>query len=253
MIAGGVEYALVGLVAGLLIGCVGIGGVIIVPVLAYVFGVPIKVAIPAASASYIVSGLIGTWTYAAAHLVPWRMATPLLVASMPAAIAGAAASSAAPIGFLEIAIGLLAATSGLHALKSTAPASAFEQQAPASRSLLGGVGAFTGFGSALTGTGGPLILVPILMRLEFPVIQAVGMAQVIQLPIAILATLTNAWAELIEPVLTASLAFGLAFGTWGGARIAHALPRATLKRVVAVVLVLCGGGILLKVCLRAFT
>lgn len=251
MIAGGVEFTLVGLVAGLLVGCVGIGGVIIVPVLAYLFGVPIKVAIPAASASYIVSGVIGTWTYAAAGLVPWRMAASLLVASMPAAIAGAAASSVAPIGFLEIAIGLLAGTSGLHALSSAAPPAASAEQAPMSQTLLAGIGAFTGFGSALTGTGGPLILVPVLMRLEFPVIQAVGMAQVIQLPIAILATVTNAWSHLIEPVLTACLALGLAFGTWGGARIAHALPRATLKRVVAVVLVLCGGGILLKVIVRA--
>ncbi len=252
MLAGGLEFITVGVVAGLLVGCVGIGGVIIVPVLAYVFGLPIKTAIPAASATYIVSGVVGTWSYAAAGLVPWKTAAPLLLCSMPAAILGAVAAGAAPIGMLELAIGLLAAVSGIHALQTSQSAAAAEAERSDSRPLLGGIGAATGFGSALTGTGGPLILVPVLIGLEYPVIQAVGMAQVIQLPIAVLATLTNAWADVIEPVLTVLLATGLAFGTWAGARIAQALPRATLRRVVATVLVLTGGGILLKVGMRAF-
>lgn len=250
------SFALLGGIAGLLVGCVGIGGVIIVPALAYIAGVPLQTAIPAASAAYIVSGIIGTFTYASAGLVPWRMALPLLIASMPAAIAGAAASSIAPTRLLELLIGLLAATSGVQALKGEKPAAAGAPPVrDASHDLgpakLGGIGAFTGFGSALTGTGGPLILVPLLMRLECPVINAVGMAQVIQLPIALLATGANAAAHLIEPRLAVLLAIGLAGGTWGGARIAHALPRATLKRVVAAVLAVCGGGILLKVAVRA--
>lgn len=252
-------FAALGGLSGLLVGCVGIGGVIIVPALAYIAGVPLQTAIPAASAAYIVSGVIGTFTYASAGLVPWRMALPLLVASMPAAVAGAAASSVAPTRLLELLIGLLAATSGWHALKGDRPASssAASNGDDTSNGLgpakLGGIGAFTGFGSALTGTGGPLILVPVLMRLDCPVINAVGMAQVIQLPIALLATAANAAAHLIDPRLAIMLAIGLALGTWAGARIAHALPRATLKRVVAIVLATCGGGILLKVAVRTLT
>jgi len=91
------------------------------------------------------------------------------------------------------------------------------------------------------------------MRLDCPVINAVGMAQVIQLPIALLATAANAAAHLIDPQLAIMLAVGLALGTWAGARIAHALPRATLKRVVAIVLATCGGVILLKVAVRTLT
>ena len=61
-------FMALGLIAGVLVGCVGIGGVIIVPVLAYIGGVPFQTAIPAASAAYIISGIIGTLAYAFADL-----------------------------------------------------------------------------------------------------------------------------------------------------------------------------------------
>jgi uncharacterized membrane protein YfcA len=242
-------FMALGLIAGVLVGCVGIGGVIIVPVLAYIGGVPFQTAIPAASAAYILSGIIGTLAYAFAGLVPWRAAWPLFIAAMPAALIGAVTSSIAPVTVLEILIGMLAASSGYHALRAS-PEIGHGTRFEMGAGKLGGIGAVTGFGSALTGTGGPLILVPLLIRLECPVINAIGMAQVIQLPIAILATAANVWAKAIEPVLAISLAAGLAGGTWGGARIAHALPRATLKRVVAVVLTICGAVILVKVAAR---
>lgn len=246
--AGTLAVVVLGVLAGMLVGCVGIGGVIIVPALAYAAGIPFQIAIPAASAAYIVSGVIGTVSYARAGHVPWEAARPLFIAAMPAAVAGAVASAWAPASLLEIVIGVLAAVSGLQALLADAVprVSMFEMRS----GLLAGLGVVTGFGSALTGTGGPLILVPLLIWLEAPVLIAIGMAQVIQLPIALLATATNAWAEAIDPVLAFGLAAGLAGGTWSGARMAHALPTRTLKRFVAVILVLTGAAMLVKVALR---
>ncbi|MEQ1712975.1 MAG: TSUP family transporter, partial [Hyphomicrobium sp.] len=49
-----------GLVAGVLIGCIGIGGVVLVPALHYLGGIPIHTAIGAAMMAYLVSGAIGT-------------------------------------------------------------------------------------------------------------------------------------------------------------------------------------------------
>ena len=39
--------ALLGTVSGLMIGCIGIGGVILVPALVFLVGIPIQIAIPA--------------------------------------------------------------------------------------------------------------------------------------------------------------------------------------------------------------
>ena len=50
-----VWIALLGSLSGLMIGCIGIGGVILVPALVFVAGIAIQTAIPAAMFAYILS------------------------------------------------------------------------------------------------------------------------------------------------------------------------------------------------------
>jgi uncharacterized protein len=240
-----IAIAALGLTSGILIGCVGIGGVILVPALAYLIGIPIHTAIPAAMAAFLISGVVGSFAYWRAGSVPWTMAKPLFLGAMPAALAGALVSSLTPAGLLEACIGLLTAASGFNTYFAKAPVDATASHSLTKLQLLV-AGAVTGFGSALTGTGGPLVLVPILMWLKCPVLAAVGMAQVIQLPIALLASAGNLAVGLIDWPLAATLALGLAFGTWIGAKIAHAVPRATLRSLVALVLAIVGTVILVK-------
>ena len=240
-----------GLFAGLLIGAVGIGGVILVPALVYFGGIPIHTAIAAAMMSYLLTGLIGTLVYAGKNSIRWSMALWLCAGAMPAALAGALAAGRASSLLLEVLIGLLTAASGIHALLAS-PAGDDARSAAVSGPALGLIGAVTGFGSALSGTGGPLILVPILMWLELPVLTAIALAQAIQLPIALLATAGNFLSGNLDPGLGALLATGLAVGTFVGARVAHAVPRAALHRAVAIVLVVVGAAIAIKVVARPF-
>src|ERR1700758_2888257 len=57
--------ALLGTLSGLMIGCIGIGGVILVPALVFLAGIAIAIAIPAAMFAYILSGLVATVVFAA--------------------------------------------------------------------------------------------------------------------------------------------------------------------------------------------
>ncbi len=245
-----------GLVAGVLIGCIGIGGVVLVPALHYLGGIPIHTAIGAAMMAYLVSGAIGTIVFGNKQSIKWDMAPWLWAGAMPGALLGALASSVAPAAVLELAIGALTAVSGIHALSRGSVAEGAGATAPGaalSNPALAVVGAVTGFGSSLTGTGGPLVLIPILMWLQVPVLTAIGLAQAIQLPIAVTATAGNAAAGLLDLKLGALLGLGLAFGSWGGAHLAHVLPRATLFRIVAGVLVAVGLVILFKIVMRLVT
>lgn len=240
---------MLGLLAGLLIGAVGIGGVILVPALVYFGGIPIHVAIAAAMMSYVLTGLIGTLVYARKNSIRWGMAGWLCAGAMPAALAGALAAGRASSLLLEILIGVLTAASGARALPASRAGDGTRSDA-VSGPALGLIGAVTGFGSALSGTGGPLILVPILIWLELPVLTAIALSQAIQLPIALLATAGNVLSGNLDLALGALLAVGLAVGTFVGARIAHAVPRAALRRAVAVVLVVVGAAITIKVIAR---
>jgi uncharacterized protein len=238
-----------GLLAGLLIGAVGIGGVIVVPALAYFGNVAIHTAIAAAMMSYVITGVVGTLVYARAKSIRWDMVGWLWLGAMPAALAGALVANLASAALLEILIGLLTASSGLHTLLTDNGKNA-QARKSISNPVLGLIGAVTGFASAMSGTGGPLVLVPILMWLNLQVLTAVGLSQVIQLPVALLATAGNVHNGTLDPTLGGLLAVGVALGAGVGARIAHAVPREALRRMVSVVLVVVGALIFLKVAAR---
>jgi hypothetical protein len=107
----------------------------------------------------------------------------------------------------------------------------------------------TGYGSAMSGTGGPLLLVPILVWLKMPVLTAVGLSQVIQLPIAALAT----WGNLVYGNVDIAVGLGIAIllmaGVAAGARIAHWVPARVLRRIVALVLLAVGALIVTRLSL----
>ena len=65
---------ILGLISGLSIGCIGIGGVILVPGLFYLGGIPIQIAIAAAMMGYVLTGVVGTVVYARNKSINWPMA-----------------------------------------------------------------------------------------------------------------------------------------------------------------------------------
>ena len=134
-----------GLLAGTLIGCIGIGGVVLVPALAYLGGVPFPVAIAAAMMGYMLTGLVGTIVYARNASIRWPMALYLMGGAMPAALLGAWTSNRAPTALLETAIALLTLSSGAHAVWSRGSSDAGDRSlSPLPLSL---IGAGTGFAS----------------------------------------------------------------------------------------------------------
>jgi uncharacterized membrane protein YfcA len=243
-------YALLGMSAGLLIGCVGIGGVILVPVLVYVAAVPLPTAIAAAMFAFLVSGIVGLYVFAKAGTVDWRTTAWLCLGAAPAAFAAARLVSVVPESVIELAIGILTATAGIHALARHGSI-ARDRATALSAPTLAATGAATGFASALTGTGGPLVLVPMLMWLEVPVFSAISSAQAIQLPIAAAATGSNILGGALDVMLGLTLGCGIALGTAAGAKAAHVLPTARLRKIVAALLVVVGGGILLRLAFRS--
>lgn len=102
------------------------------------------------------------------------------------------------------------------------------------------VGGITGFGSALTGTSGPVVSMPMLLLLRWPIRMSLGSAQAVQLPIASASTLCYIILRpgTITWELAVAIALGLAPCAALGAVIAHKVPEAMLKLIVSSVLVL---------------
>jgi uncharacterized protein len=241
--------AVLGTTSGLMIGCIGIGGVILVPALVFLGGIPIKIAIPAAMLAYVLSGLVASVVFARNKSIHWGMAGWLCAGATPTAFAGAWAVSVVNSHVLEASLGLLAFLSGVNALRTRHSINELGCHTETNTTLLG-IGAVTGFLSSVSGTGGPLVLVPILIAMKLPVLTAVGLSQAIQLPVAIAATVGNVIYGKLDLALGGILAASLTVGSWYGAKLAHTLPRAALRQIVSVVLVVIGLFILGNLALR---
>src|SRR5919107_5054743 len=160
------------LLVGLLIGCVGIGGVLLPPALVYVGGLDFHLATATSAWAFLFCGVAGALSYSKRRSFDWRMAAWLGAGVVPTAVAGAWAHVALPESAL---MGLLAALMVVTGAEALLRSSVVEQEARrfGAPTLLA-VGAFVGFGSALTGTGGGGLLGPILLLLRSPGLGGLG-------------------------------------------------------------------------------
>ena len=238
-----------GLLVGVLIGAVGVGGVLLVPALTYIGGMGIHAAIASAMVAYFFAGGVGAIQFARHGSIRWIDAAWLTAGAMPGAFVGAAAISVIPAFALELLIAILIIASALNSLRGRGPLGGVPRT-PAKSALIV-IGIVTGIGSSMSGTGGPLLLMPILLWLHVPVLAAVGLSQVIQVPIAAFATTGNILYGAIDYPVAAALAVLLMVGVWFGARIAHRVSSLALKRFVSRLLLGVGLMMLVRVALYA--
>jgi uncharacterized protein len=227
-----------GVFVGVLIGCVGIGGVLLVPILTYVFHIDIHIAIAAAMFSYMFSGVVGTFIYAQKGSINWSQTIWLIIGAAPAAFIGAKVTLSTPGQYLEILIALLVVAAGIKAMRSQKISE--HSSNITNRYALVFIGIVTGVGSALTGTGGPLFVVPIMVSLKVAAHTAIGFSQAIQFPIASLATFSNFLYGTVDLIVGGLVAGGVIIGSIFGAKLAHFFSTTIMHRILSVVLVMVG-------------
>ena len=236
---------------GILIGGVGIGGILLVPMLTFILSIDVHVAVAAAMFSYIFSGITGTLIYARERSIKWNMVFWLLASAAPAAFVGAYALSITPARGVELLIAALVIFAGVNAFRARKDTD--QEKPPLSPATLIGTGIATGIGSSLSGTGGPLIVVPLLVWMRQPALVAIGLAQTVQVPVALMATAGNYLYGEVDFKIGGVIALGLIVGVTGGARIAHLASQEILQRVVAWVLLAVGILMLARLSLNALS
>jgi hypothetical protein len=238
------------LFVGVLIGAVGIGGVLLVPALAYVAGIGVHQAIPACMLSYLATGAVGTLIYARHGSIQWKSVLWVCTGAVPAAFLGSIFLHGIPAAAVMLLIALLMILAGIDALiEAFRPALVAAPARLLGRGHFIAIGLATGFGSAISGTGGPLIAVPLTIYLGLPVLAAVGLSQAIQIPIAVFASVGNWMAGTLNLGLSALIASAMVTGSLVGATLMHRLPIGPIRKAMAVLLVVAGFGIGLRLLL----
>jgi len=239
---------LISLVVGILIGAVGIGGVLLVPTLSLVADIGVHEAIPACMLSYLATGAVGVIVYTRHGSIQWPLVGWLCLGAIPAAYLGSVSLLSIPANVVMTLIAVLMIFAGIDALIKSFRQSEIgnSKQSPGALKLIL-IGGITGFGSAITGTGGPLIIVPIILYLGLPVLTAVGLSQAIQIPIATFASIGNWEAGNLNLNLSLIIAASMVVGSLLGATLVHRMPKEPIRKFVALLLIVAGTGIALRI------
>ena len=255
-------------VAGLAVGATSIGGILVVPVLTTLAGMPVAQAVPASTFGFMFTGIAAmVWlrrrrkAQAAADALasgnagpgarsPASTAQPLALYAW--ALAGAALGALTlqwlPATAAQLGVAALAIVSGCQTLLARkARAEGGMPTALHGRAAVAVLGLAVGCGSAWSGTGGPVILLPLLMCFGAPTRLSIAWAQGIQLPIALSATAVNLATGQLDVRLGLMLGALLVAGWVAGTAIAARMPTRVVKIGVAVALIAVG----LAYCLRS--
>jgi uncharacterized membrane protein YfcA len=243
-----VGLMLVSLVVGLLIGAVGIGGILLIPAVNLLAGLPIHTAMATALFTFMFTGILGTFLFNRRGSIDWSITIPLCLGAAVFGFFGAWANSRMDGRVLIIILSVLIIIAGINtAFKSGSKgATPFHESPRKKQILLFFIGAVSGFGSGLTGVGGPALSVPIMLLFGFSPLTAIGASQVIQILAAVSGTIGNLQYGSIDFRLTIALTVFEILGVQLGVRIVHALNASSLRRTVGIFCVLVGAGLMMR-------
>jgi len=225
------------LLAGALIGASGIGGVLLVPLLTRLGEVPPAQAVAAASLAFALPGLAALRALRG-HGAQAAGCVPLLAGALAGAAGGALLVRWLPGNALLAAVTALVLFAGWRGL--AAPSHAAAPGPALGTAALALLGLAVGVGSALTGTGGPVLLLPLLMLLRQPLPFAVVAAQAIQLPVALASSAVHGLEGRLDLRLAGLCGVLLLAGALAGRRAAAGLALRRLQRMVSLLLLAVG-------------
>ncbi|MFA7387567.1 MAG: sulfite exporter TauE/SafE family protein [Thiohalobacteraceae bacterium] len=250
-------YLALGAVAGLLAGLFGVGGgLVIVPVLAWVFvglgmhaDVVMHLAIGTSLASIWLTSIMSIRAHHRRGAVEWALVRRLAPGIVVGALVGALVAEQLPTQALRGIFGVFELLVAAQMLLVDRYQARFDLPG---RIGLAGAGGLIGAFSALIGIGGGTLTVPFLVWCRVPVLRAVATSAACGLPIAVAGALGFVftgwqsphlpvwatgyvyWPAWLGIVLASSFSAGL------GARLAHRLQARRLRQGFALLLILIG-------------
>ncbi|MBO6813090.1 MULTISPECIES: sulfite exporter TauE/SafE family protein [Marinobacter] len=251
------SYLALGALAGTVAGLFGIGGgLIIVPVLMFSFGlqginpdiIP-HLAVGTSLATIVFTSVSSIRSHNKHGAVRWDLFRPMTAGIVAGALVGAWTASLLSGRALELVIGIFVILVGLKMFFQVDPKPGRDVPGVAG---LGVAGGGIGWASAIFGIGGGTLTVPYLSWCNVRMQQAVGTSAACGLPIAIAGALGNIWTGWSNPALP-ELSAGFIYlpALIGiiltsvlfarvGANLAHRLNARILKRTFSIMLLLVG-------------
>jgi uncharacterized membrane protein YfcA len=236
--------AALGLLIGLSLGMLGGGGSILtVPALVYLVGQTPQAAVTASLVIVGTNSAMGAWFHRTQGTVHWRVALTFGSVGMLMAYLSAGWSKSVPPQVLMLMFAGLMIAVGLYMLFSRPPQAENE---PRGLPVMLAAGALVGLVTGFLGVGGGFLIVPALVLLVgLPIRQAVGTSLVVIAMNSTAGFLGHLGSVQLDLLTVGIFAGAGIIGTLIGARLAHRIKPAMLRRMFALFVV--GLGIVLLI------
>lgn len=231
--------ALAGLGIGALSSLLGIGGgIFVVPLL--LLGGLVSTAQEAVGTSVVAvltTGVSASLAYLWRRKTPWRTSLGLMPGALGGSYLGAYLAGKVASGALALAFGIFLVYPATVLLLGKEPKELVRAWGSrASFWALIPVGLAAGTAGSLFGIGGGVLMVPALMWLGLPMLEAVAGSLLVMVPTAALSTALHAMAGCTHWDLALPLAGGVLLGGQIGPVLAARVPQRVLRRLFALVL-----------------
>jgi uncharacterized membrane protein YfcA len=238
----------VSLAVGVSIGAVGIGGILLIPALASLGPLGVHQAMATALFTFFFTGVVGALLFQRRGSIDWRLAIPVCAGALVSGFAGARANAHLDARSLTLVLAAIIVAAGAHALRPQAAQRqpALHARPAAQLVLLAAMGAFVGFGSGLTGVGGPAICVPVMVLFGFAPLPAIGVSQVVQVVASLSGSAANVQLGTIDYAIAAPVAVAQLVGVPIGVHLVHAIDPRPLRRMIAVICIGVGAWLLVR-------
>ncbi|MFT5697154.1 MAG: putative membrane protein YfcA [Desulforhopalus sp.] len=253
MLSAILTYCIVGAIVGVLAGLFGIGGgLVIVPMLIYVFSlnkVPHELTMHLALATSLASIIFTSISSFLAHhkrgAVHWDVVKKIVVGILTGTFLGSCVASALSTNFLKIFFVIFLYFVATQLLLNKKPKPGREIPGPLSMFATGNI---IGAVSSLVGIGGGTLSVPFMLWCNINAHHAIGTSAAIGLPIAVAGTvgyIFNGWnIPNLPPYSLGYVYLPALFGIAAvsvltaplGVKLAHSLPVDRLKRIFSILL-----------------
>lgn len=222
---------------GLLIGWCGVAGFLLPILFVNLCGLTVTESLFVSFSCFALSGIIGSVNYRRRGELPLKPALMLAAGSLAGSLLGAALGNTIPPETIKTVLYLVVLLSGLSiGIKELRPASKGGGTAPFPKpALLLLLGLTTAMICSLSGAGGPVLVMPLLVALGIPAKAAVGIALLDSVFIALPALCvygSNCSPLQILPLFLAAF-FSHGLGICIGSVTADRIPAGLLKRGVA--------------------
>lgn len=232
--------ALAAVVVGILVGSVGIGGILLPPLLTLFTGMAIHESMATSLFTFIITGVAGTILFQRRGSIDWMRVKPICAGAAIAGFFGAWLNSKLNAPSLAFILAIMIIFAGVYTLRAGDQTARQGEVSLQQRWLLLAIGIASGFASGLTGVGGPALAVPLMVLSGYSALTAIGVSQVVQIVGALSGTAGNLRYGTIDFGMAGFLLIFEIGGVVIGSYIAHVMDPRTLKKSVGILCIAVG-------------